>query len=769
MKFSIFRKLFLGAGVLVLFVLLNGIYNINSVAHLETYFVADNSEQWNLSGNAHRVYASFKEEQLLWKIYAAQKGTSTQEALMRAHESVQTAIQTLKKATLKAEGERLLSQFETGHGQLPQEYNSGTQEISQFNSLNATLGNLVRHLEQEGVLYNDHVYSEVQNSKKALVLALVGTLILLSIISVLLARLFSKPIVQMTHLLQEIAEQDGDLTRRLEVSSHDEVGNMGYWFNLFVDKLEGFMFLVIDSSKKLQKMFDELRSFSEIMFGNSEQMKAQIGEIVKNTTVISKGMTVVAASAEQTAKSVNEVNASVEEISGNFDIVAAATEEASSNMAGISENTDRMSEQIDSLSTTISEISSALVVMSQEGERAVSVSDKAATDVESTLASMHLLSDTSRKIGEIVKLIRSIASQTNMLALNATIEAASAGEAGKGFAVVASEVKALADQTNTANNEIAVQIEQIQKLVSESLKKTEGINLQVGEASRINRASSASMSEQSEHAAEVKQTILEIQDFSQENTANVSEANIGLQEISRSIGSASTSLRKVSANLKESGESVESIVASVLESSESIQKVDSYIANIHYSVENLTQDNAQLNQATNELFGVATGMQKGLESFKVSGGSPDSTSSQASLAKASGSDRKYIQVERSFARCLMKKGFVDRFYDIFVNSSPVIAPNFKDTDFTVQKKLLQQGLSMALLFANGDSIAQGTLDRLRRTHNRHHMAINPDWYHFWLDSLITAVSEFDSEFTPGLEHSWRAAMQKTIDYITGGY
>ena len=142
------------------------------------------------------------------------------------------------------------------------------------------------------------------------------------------------------------------------------------------------------------------------------------------------------------------VGAASESASNNVGTVAAAAEELSSSVAEISRQVARSSE----------------------------IASKAVGDAERTNSTVQALSTGAEKIGEVVKLIHSIAAQTNLLALNATIEAARAGESGRGFAVVASEVKALANQTAKATEEISAQVAAMQASTSEAVASIGGIS-----------------------------------------------------------------------------------------------------------------------------------------------------------------------------------------------------------------------------------------------------------------------------------------------------
>ena len=117
--------------------------------------------------------------------------------------------------------------------------------------------------------------------------------------------------------------------------------------------------------------------------------------------------------------------------------------------------------------------------------RSSEIASKAVGDAERTNATVQALSTGAEKIGEVVKLIHSIAAQTNLLALNATIEAARAGESGRGFAVVASEVKALANQTAKATEEISAQVAAMQASTSDAVASIGGITQTIAQMSEI--------------------------------------------------------------------------------------------------------------------------------------------------------------------------------------------------------------------------------------------------------------------------------------------
>ena len=127
------------------------------------------------------------------------------------------------------------------------------------------------------------------------------------------------------------------------------------------------------------------------------------------------------------------------------------------------------------------------------------------------------------------------------------------------------------------------------------------------------------------------------------------------------------------------------------------------------------------------------------------------------------------EVRMSYGRSLSNRKLIDRFYEIFMASHPDIPKLFENTDFDKQKDLLSQSINMAILFPQKNKIATNAIDRISKTHSKENMDINPEFYPYWLDSLITTLSESDPEFTTDLERQWRLILQETIDHISKGY
>ena len=127
------------------------------------------------------------------------------------------------------------------------------------------------------------------------------------------------------------------------------------------------------------------------------------------------------------------------------------------------------------------------------------------------------------------------------------------------------------------------------------------------------------------------------------------------------------------------------------------------------------------------------------------------------------------EVKASFDRCEATGDFAETFYELFLNSSPEIAPHFSQTNFVKQKKLLRGTVYILVTRDPKETEARKTLERIGRSHNRSELNIRPDLYELWLNSLCATVKRLDPHGTPELDALWRQAMRPAIEVITSLY
>ncbi|MFP3874598.1 MAG: globin [Thiohalophilus sp.] len=130
----------------------------------------------------------------------------------------------------------------------------------------------------------------------------------------------------------------------------------------------------------------------------------------------------------------------------------------------------------------------------------------------------------------------------------------------------------------------------------------------------------------------------------------------------------------------------------------------------------------------------------------------------------------YDDLHQSYGRCLHNGGFIERFYDIFLDSHPEVKNAFANTDFDRQRRLLRRTLSNSIMYAAGSNIVKREVDKMAEIHSRRgHAPVQPHLYDNWLNSLIKAVGETDPQFDSKLESRWREAMGKIIGHFSSQY
>ena len=315
-------------------------------------------------------------------------------------------------------------------------------------------------------------------------------LVLSVVISLYIASSITKPLESMTSMLQDIARGEGDLTKHLNATSKDELGEAARCFNLFVDKLHELIVRVAATTENVATASVQLRSNSERIANGAEEVAAQAA------TVATAG---------------EEMSATSGDIAQNCCMAAEGSRQAS--------------------------------VAAQSGEQVVNetinVMNSIAERVRATALSVENLGSRSEQIGAIIGTIEDIADQTNLLALNAAIEAARAGEQGRGFAVVADEVRALAERTTKATKEIGEMIRTIQHETRNAVKAMEiGVD-EVARGSEKASDSGKALEKILEQINAVTMQINQVATAAEEQTATTAEISNNMHQITEVVAQTS--------------------------------------------------------------------------------------------------------------------------------------------------------------------------------------------------------------------------------------
>ena len=291
-------------------------------------------------------------------------------------------------------------------------------------------------------------------------------------------------------------------------------------YNPIID-LSGKPFKVVKYATDITQQVRMRHHMAGVLKGVTESA-ASLSAAASQLSVVSQEMS---ANAEETAAQANAVAGASEEVSTNVQTVAAGTEEMSASIREIARN----------------------------AADAAKVAREAVDLAASTNATVTKLGDSSTEVGNVIKVITSIAQQTKLLALNATIEAARAGEAGKGFAVVANEVKELAKETAKATEDISQRIEAIQADSRGAVAAIGKISTTINQINDIQNTIASAVEEQTATTNEMSR--------------NVAEGAKGSNEISRNIAGVATAARDTTAGAAKALESarVLTVMATELE------------------------------------------------------------------------------------------------------------------------------------------------------------------------------------------------------------
>ncbi|MCF4998629.1 HAMP domain-containing protein [Pseudomonas syringae] len=334
------------------------------------------------------------------------------------------------------------------------------------------------------------VEAKVDERMQGMVLNIVGValvmLLVIAAVGLLLANTILRPLTQMKASLDDIAAGEGDLTKRLSITSQDELGELAGSFNRFVDKIHGLVRQITEMTSQLTGLVNQV--------SDQAQRSDQAMERQRHET-------------DQVATAINEMSAAAQEVAKSAQSAAVAAQQTDEEGQAVKRVVAGSIEQIHAL----------------------------VDDIRSSGVSLDSLQQDVSSIVSVLGVIRSIAEQTNLLALNAAIEAARAGEAGRGFAVVADEVRALASRTQISTQEIQGMIDRLQagtRSAVEAMRRSseagDGTSAQANEAG-------ASLDAMAQLIATINTMNAQIASAAEEQTAVAEEINRSVHQIAVAV------------------------------------------------------------------------------------------------------------------------------------------------------------------------------------------------------------------------------------------
>ncbi len=347
--------------------------------------------------------------------------------------------------------------------------------------------------------------------------------LLVSILSLLVGRSVSKALTAMTSAMRKLA--GGDFSIVLPgLGRRDEIGEMAQAVETFKIRAEEKARLEAEAQQRQERLAAEQRKAD--MHRLADQFEGAVGQIIHTVSSASTELEAAANTLTKTAESTEALSTQG----------AAASEEASANVQSVASASEEMASSVDEIGRQV--------------QNSAQIASEAVRQAHSTNEQVGTLTQAATQIGNVIELINTIAGQTNLLALNATIEAARAGEAGRGFAVVASEVKALAEQTAKATEQISQQISGIQNATGQSAMAIGEISATIGQISEISSTIAAAVEEQGAATQEISRNIQQAAEGTTQVSANISAVQRGAIE----TGSASAQVLASAQSLSQESE-----------------------------------------------------------------------------------------------------------------------------------------------------------------------------------------------------------------------
>jgi len=297
-----------------------------------------------------------------------------------------------------------------------------------------TLQKNLNRFQSEQMTSFSNAFKQVNEKAEAttnigIIVALITIIILFSV-AISISNAIRYNLAKVVDSFKDIAQENGDLTVRIQTNSKDEVGDLVFWFNSFMEKLQKVIKQIVDTAEPLAQTASTVDELSE----------------ASKTSAVQQMKTV-----EESLLSVNEMSQSVASITSNASDAADAAKNAN-------EEAEKGHQVVNQTISGIRELAENVT--------------------ESASAILKLQEDTNQ-VNQVLEVIKSIADQTNLLALNAAIEAARAGEQGRGFAVVADEVRSLASRTQESTKEINQIIIQLQDAAQSAVSTMQSSKKQV--------------------------------------------------------------------------------------------------------------------------------------------------------------------------------------------------------------------------------------------------------------------------------------------------
>ncbi|MBE9503635.1 MAG: HAMP domain-containing protein [Proteobacteria bacterium] len=465
------------------------------------------------------------------------------------------------------------------------------------------------------------------------------------LISLVLARVISKPIHAVVALAKKIAA--GDLTQKAEVLSSDEMGEMAQSFNDMIERLGGMVKNIQEASTKISTISDqtavaatELNSGAESIESASssiEEMNSAIGEIARGTSDLTK-------QASDASSSIIEIVASIEDIADISEGLSSTVDQSSSSItemaSSISEITGHASQlslyatetasSVSQIDATIREVENSIKISAELSEANASDAEAGGETVKMTIQSMEKIQETvqntamaikilgekSLAIGDIINLIVEIAEEINLLSLNASIIAAQSGEHGKGFAIVASHIKQLSKKTKGYTTEIGGLIKPVQIEVAKAVESMESGASNVEEGVKLSRLAGEALDKMLLSAKSTMDMLEHISRASTEQLRGSKQANESMEKTTQMLTQVYKAIEKQNMGNEYITKATEEMKDAARQVKDTTKKQSQEGEKVQLTIEEITGVTRIIDKATQEQAKGSTQLLKAMEETK---------------------------------------------------------------------------------------------------------------------------------------------------------
>jgi methyl-accepting chemotaxis protein len=358
-----------------------------------------------------------------------------------------------------------------------------------------------------------------------------------------------RPITTVSRALRDIAKGEGDLTQRIHITAHNEVGELAEYFNQTMRKIKNMVILI-------KKQAEALSSIGQKLSNSMTTTAAAVDEITSNIESVKNQVSNQSTAVEQANTTMGRIGANIDTMTGQIDIQGAAVEKSSA--------------AIEEMLANIKAVTKTLEKNAASVQSLIEASNVGRSSIHNVSVDIQEIAKESEGLLQINAVIENIASQTNLLSMNAAIEAAHAGESGKGFSVVADEIRKLAESSGEQSKTISVVLKKIKASIDKIGGATEailqkfaaideGVNTVSAETANIKNA----MEEQNVGSQQILEVITKLDETTEQVKASAADMRNGSQEIVRESQNLEAVTSEIANSMKEMALGAEQIDSSV--------------------------------------------------------------------------------------------------------------------------------------------------------------------------------------------------------------